>query len=154
MIAFLLGKIIYKAADKVRSDEKNRDCMVCGFALIAAAGVFRMCGPGHEGWAGWLSELKFGDVIILAVTIGTAMLAATAFACWVFNDKLNKICGKFSHAAQSYDLFMLARVRIGERDQSGPTAYGKGVDAKVGIEYFLESEKTKSLYNASGGFHI
>lgn len=36
---------------------------------------------------------------------------------------------------------------VRKQDKSGVTAYGKASDADAGIEYFLEQEKKKSLYN-------
>lgn len=148
MFVLRLGKIIYMAADKVKSNEKNRARIRRGFLFIAIVGIAWTSALGWESWEDWLFWLKPGDVIVLAAMVLIAALGTKALAYRVFDHKLSEIRSKFSHAAQAYDLCMLARVPIGNRNQSGLSADEKIPEAEVDIAYFLEQGKEKSLYNA------
>ena len=130
-------KKIYVAADTLRSNEDNYTMLLGVIELIFIVIIVKILWP-IKGWD-W-----FGVVILTGITASVAETITNA----VFFGLLDRICEKFFYAAQVYDMCMLARVRIGKQDKSKVMSYGKASDADVGIEYFLEQERKKSLYNA------
>lgn len=138
MITFWIGKKIYTAADKLRSGEDNRYWIIWWLILMFLALIAKLVWPVET------REELWGTVILCLVAISVAERIGNA----IFYDVLDRICWKFRNAAKSYDLCMLARVRIGDENKND-TVFGKeGTKAEVGIKYFLEQEQTKSLYNA------
>lgn len=130
------GKRIYTAADTLRGGEKNSDILF-GIIEIIFFVIFFMAFRPDKGWNGL-------DIMLLLVVTSVAAEVVTDF---VFYDLPGRICKKFYHAAQAYDMRMLARGNIcWYADKSGVKTYGNAPDAKVGIEYFLEQEMKKPLY--------